>query len=493
MGGELSTVQDKSVYRAPEENPGHLAFKAYANETFSLYDAVAVEPPKRVAIMGFVQDDGSGDYFIMLQLAERVHQLYQNAAITIYAQVHSLRSKERFFPTDDRFEYFFSGAARKLHKSFEDEDPDLDGKLRMHAERAVKRADLIIEAPHMSQTTRLYHKLAQPPVRILELCTNLIQRKDLRIHEKEAHNVYCMGLGDSEFGLNFVSSGEKKRSLEDLEYAPLRVQLLKNPKVPLYFNYFSPKSTMRYRRFLHERLGNADTDIVIVSITKSGVMSEYSDMNGTPSIAVHIPDHIQTIETFRTDDSNQLVPGETIPGAEKGICVRVFEISHLPHEDILTLLALAQEPTSCTGNMSLLETLSFDKLPDYDHFKLIQLGILTGFLHRIETYFDDKEGGYELRTYFINLFEQRVQSSALLKNPLLYSQWRDFLTHLKEEHNFNHILPRILHKTLVMQQLSPAFMKEERKLVRQVKAQELDPSEAAGMCGRLFTKHLARK
>ena len=488
MGGAHSfELPEKPVYRPPQEHPAHLAWKEYATATFSLYDTEEVKSPKHIAITGFVQNDGSGDYYIMLQLAERVHELFSKAKITLYAEVEDMRSRKRTFPIDDRFQTLFSGTVLRKEQ-FVDEEPVKDKALRKAAEAIARKADLHIEAPHMCQTTRLYQTLAPPPLRFLELCSNLIHREDLLISDKEKLPIYSMGLGDSEFGLNFVPPPKGKPSLDSLQCPSLKAKLKEIGPSTLYFMYFSHDSTLKYRHFLEKRLLDSQDGCTFVNATKYTIMSEYSKYNRADYLKVVIPDHIRVVKTYLLDAKGEIVSGETIKGPkEDGICVHIFETYPLPHQDILTLMALAKEPIGCTGNMSLLETLSYDKLPDFELRKLGGRGIITGFIYRIEQFFRGEAP--HLHTYFSNLFYGRFQGAELLEDPHLYEQWKALLAHLREEHNFNKVLPRILHKALVMQK-HPTFSEKERKIARKVVERRITPSKAIAACKGLFAKYV---
>jgi hypothetical protein len=350
-------------------------------------DRTESKPLARVMIVGVVHE-GLGDHYGMISLAERVQNLYPESVITIYSEVIGLHGRKRSFSVPPGFTHLSVGLTRPPLSRFSFEREE-DRRLQGEVEALAKRMDLVITTPHQAYVTSLNLEEV-PSLRITEIgagCT--FRSKD------SARIGYSMGFSPHEFGLPWVDECfRKERRIEDLGCDLLREFLLDGEKRPFYMGYF------------HQ---GAIADQFLASIPPE--------------------ERAKVI----------LIGGEC--RKEGDLLMRMDRLSH---EDMLTLISLANEPIGCTGDLSLMEVLSSKKAPFYE-VMVHKEGLKQGLLYAIEVYPGPK---LTLKSYFNSYYGAVTLLKDKDQRSLFFKEWSFFVAWLREHYDFNAFLPGLIRKVI---------------------------------------------
>ncbi|MES2122753.1 MAG: hypothetical protein V4492_08270 [Chlamydiota bacterium] len=418
-------------------------------------------------ITGYVQEDGLGDWALMLHAARVIQEKFPSFKIIIGAEVQGLSTRRDRF-TSEEVTAFVWGVKDKRMGTVNFEDPDRDRIERDKCIEAASRATMVIELPHTSQNSSItFDSVAIPTVRIFESGAVAADLNTL-LHMRESAAPFGLGVSTFESGLIWKAPLESDVELSSLEDEWLKNILLDSSREDhiLHFGYLHYASVHFIAACIaadeHNPKGTID---IIVSDNFSNpekIISAIQYLECFPEI--------KEIQAWKKDSIDKTTLYTS--AIEKGISIRLINPFPIPNRDMHKLIVCSSGFIGCTGEVSLAEVLSYKRLPFYEvrGFKMPFLKSLTQIAR------EQKTNRFSPLVQYLELLERGAYQliPEYVNDPALFEELNQFCTHLKKEYDFNTFLTDIVMTRLGMHffpklkeirnDLLEAFLKNEKTL-----------------------------
>ncbi|NGX50844.1 MAG: hypothetical protein K1060chlam2_00695 [Chlamydiae bacterium] len=365
--------------------------------------------PPRAALVLFtwVYADGWGDYYAQFDCARLIEEHFPDAELTL---VTCLRSDQR--PPEKR-------ANQHIITYEEGEKPHFSEPLL----KKMRRAKLLFQFPTYYPHSDELMEMLGPQMKYEWLGeSGFIDTTDFSPTCRRR----CMGLHFLEKGI-FIKSLPQKRASS-----------------PYYFAY--TRSAEGLLSYVEALTAWKRCDLTLRAFNIQHVI--HVARKGLP--------HVREIEVVIDKTLT------SIPIAKSGALLRIEVMQNVPHHQFLTLLHESEEFVACTGDGSLFEAISAEKLFYYDMPE-----------HK-ESFLKDLVALTKARTPDALPF---FEDPKAIQYPPVREALRELSTIIRTEHRVNELLCHIIHRALC-HHASPELEQEERRILDAFATGELNAPAA---------------
>lgn len=476
-------MRTKRLMEEVHEDPNDKELKEdlFSLSTQHLYSSVKINSSNKenIVVTGMVHPDGVGDYYHILSTVETIRKQFPDAKITMLINHTTKFPNSVRKPADPNIEIIFRNFR-------EDQQPIYP---------VIEKADQIIE---MSQHTH-FDSVIEDMIK---------QKGDRYIYiveygKSHPESRHSMGLKNRHVGI-FIKDMPSTVSMLDIKNEPLKQALFGNnsPSQEDLKNYLQTHEPfIGYLKMgsyyqmgliytaaaLSKSSGKKVIDLMIPPVKLEYLDLEFLKEQGIGKLKVIKIENGRQIE-------NEIVIAET--GKE----MRLINPFPLEQSDFHTLLAHTNPLVGCTGDHSLSEAISFDRLPFYE-LRYAKVGFqadlreLAGSVgiepHYLKQYFEvlgeiydyvqervintlavydkleDKKFYQEELDYFkgkqTKITESSLKIANLLQHPELYEEMHEFNELVRTQYSFNSTLLDIVQRQLVLNR-HPDLIKTENEL-----------------------------
>jgi hypothetical protein len=460
---ELETI----IKQLPPRGPNNNLIRLFSNVTQHLYTPLARKIPdlkdKKIVITGVVLNDGIGDYQHIICTAEQIKKDYPPVKIDLIpCFLNGFVPKNLKILDSSQFGSLFNYGEAISQQSLE----------------KLNEADIILEISHKNLTD---------------------QFEEIRAHKAENYQFIdeyghfdfsSMGIRNTDLGI-MIKETPQSKSLLDLENIPFK-QFLFTTAQPAreelenYLTHHEPfvayvKAGSFYQMAyiytlvaLQEKAPKSVIDVFIPEVDINYLELDYLKKHG-----------IAKIKCVKIDQLGQIIEKEHTV-AQEGKEIRFINPYPLNQTDFYTLMLHCNPLVGCTGDHSMSEAFSFNRLPFYEvrgnKYSLWRdMSALAGKVgtkeQYLQKYFEalsylphsDQEGiikcmalgdkaPSKMKEEYLTYFKNRQPDTALageqmaklLLNPEIYQEMTELSEFIKTHFNFNILLKDIIGRHLAI-------------------------------------------
>jgi hypothetical protein len=481
-------LEKKILYNALSFQVKEARNKIFHIALQSFFQTAKQDIAGKIILAGAVMSDGMGDYYSILKAAKLTKKQYPNASVKIIAEVDPVHKNKINSSKIECLIYYSNG---------------ISGKMPLELGKELAEASQIL---HLSRPI----DAKSYPIGLDDEITAILNKTKVIWELVCFNDIFSisnvgMGIGPLRAGI-FITKMPKEKDLAQLQSAKLRQTLTGNVSATtedwdayqleneIAFAYFSAKIGWReqYRRIYInsivylEKEKSKKLDLIMAAPD----LDRLIDRNFLNDCGIRKIVHIKQGE----------VTSESELG-EEGKELRLIDPFPLSHHDFKIILLNSHPLTGCTGDQSLCEALSFQKIPFYDVASNIKRG-LPSYLSSV----DDTDSilgeyyqlvhrlshvGFSHPSYLQSEMhkpeapanwekackELAIKISTLIKNPNLQNQLNEEVSYLKEYNDLGaYIQKTIQHSAFKI--LNPEFVKQSEVLRDKYEKEEIELSEA---------------